>query len=100
MQDASIGNDLVRKVLRSMTDMKSETAEEIQDRYTKLYPPSFFLRKLPSISIPNLKWALGILVREGYVNEEVTRFIDYELERDTKVYHLTQKGRHFTLKKK
>lgn len=100
MQDASIQNDLVRKVLRSMTETKPETVEEIQGRYTKLHPPSFFMRKFPSISIPNLTWALRFLVQEKYVSEEMTRFIDYELEKDTKVYHLTAKGLEFQLKKK
>jgi hypothetical protein len=99
MQEASMENDLVRKTLRSV-GMKRETIEEIQTRYTALYPPSFLFKAKPSIDLRNLKWALNYLVECEYVAEEVTRFLDYELDEDKKVYSLTQKGLASTLKKK
>lgn len=100
MQEVNIETDLVRKVLRSMTGTRPETAEEIQARYTSLHPPNFFLKGQPSISLRNLSWALRFLVSEGYVGEEVTRFLEQELDEDKKVYQLTQKGLAFRLKKK
>ena len=100
MQRASIENDLVRKVLRSVTESKMETVEEIQYRYTQLHPPSFFMRKMPSVSIQNLEWALRFLVREEYVRREITRYTDRVLKHDTPVYQLSQKGLAFVLKKK
>lgn len=92
-------NDLVQKVLRSV-GTKRETLEELQEKYTKLYPPSFLFRGTKSITIQNLAWALKFLVQEGYVCQELTRFLEYELDRDTKVFTLTQKGLAYTLKKK
>ena len=99
MAQSALDHDLVRRVLRSVTTTR-ETAEEIQTRYTQLYPPSFFFKDKPSISLKNLKWALQVLAQEGYVREELTRFTDRVLKFDTKVYCLTQEGFTHTLRKK
>lgn len=99
MGQISMDHDLVRKTLRSVTT-KQETLEEIQKNYTRLFPPSFLFKKEPSISLPNLEWTLLYLEKEGYVRKEVTRYLDQELDRDTRVYNLTQKGLAHVLKKK
>jgi hypothetical protein len=100
MPEPSIETDLIRKVLRSVAGRRPETAEEIQARYTSLYPPSFLFKGKPSIAIRDLLWALRFLVQKEYVGEEVTRFLEHELDTDTKVYYITPKGLVLTLKKK
>lgn len=99
MAQASLDNDLVRKTLRSLT-FERRTLEEIQTNYTKLFPPSFLFRKSPSVSLPNLKWALDFLAEEEYAACEVTRYLEKPLKVDTKVYSLTGKGFQYLSGKK
>lgn len=100
MQELSIDNGLVRKVIRSLDESRQETCEEIQKRYTTLHPPGLLFRGKPSISLRNLGDVLRFLEKEEYVSREVTRFTDKELPHDVAVFRLTQKGLAFKLKKK
>lgn len=99
MATLSMDNDLVKKTLRSVT-MERKTAEEIQESYTKLFPPSFLFRKSPSVTLPNLCFALSYLVKEGYVTKEITRYLERPLKEDTNVYFLSSKGITYTSKRK
>ncbi len=98
-EQPTLEHDLVRKTLRSLT-MERRTLEEIQHNYTQLFPPLFLFRNTQSVSLANLKRALTFLVREGYVSEEVTRYLERPLKRDTKVYCLSGKGMSYLSKKK
>lgn len=99
MATLSMHNGLVNKTLRSVA-MRKRTIEEVQEVFTKLYPPIFLFRGSPSVTISNLKWALAYLVQEGYVNQEVTRYLEKPLKHDTKVYSLSPKGVSYLSKKR
>mgnify|MGYP000875811244 FL=1 len=99
MATVSIHNDLIKKTLRSVM-MQKRTVEEIQEAFTNLYPPVFLFRGSPSVTISNLTWALAYLVKEEYVDQEVTRYLEKPLKHDTKVYSLSSKGVAYLSKKR
>jgi hypothetical protein len=99
MQKAIGNNTLANRVLRCVTS-KQQTSEEIRKRYLQLYPPSRIMSKLiRPISIIGIESGLELLVREGYVQKEITRFTDEALSEDTSIFKTTQKGFETNLKR-
>lgn len=70
------------------------TVEEIWKAYLRIYPPSYFKRKLGAVvSCPAIEARLTVLHRFGFMDRELVRFLDGRaLKEDTVVYGMSPKG--------
>lgn len=88
----------IGKVLRSVSE-NYRTADEILKIYNRKNPPGILTILLP-VTRAKITTALEILVKHGYVERDVTRFIEEGLDHDEPEYRLGNKGRIFLIKGK
>jgi hypothetical protein len=85
----------LRKVLFCVS-CQYRTGEEVWKRYTidfRSDPLDFFLRKINfPATVGEVRVALEVLRRGGYVEKDLTRYLDEELPKDVFVYRLTDLG--------
>lgn len=97
-------NDFCKNLLRSMGE-NNRSAFGIWKQYTHMFPSGFFRKNLNfQIGVQDVRAALCVLHKEGYVIRELVRYMEEETkdgknvyldenEEDTPVYRISGKGR-------